>query len=83
MPGPADTSVRQYLLLYSLNNPIPVAIVYLKMSYQIDASLNSWPRNSAAVKATTVCPDGKELLDLLSGLSILVIPEKDKSLIKV
>ena len=79
IPAPAATSVSQCLLLTILKAPVPVATIYPEIPYQIDLSLYSCHKNSAHAKAVAVCPDGNELLELPSGLSILVNDFNDKT----
>lgn len=69
IPAPATTSVSQCLLLYIRNAPVPVATINPEIPYQMETSLYSCHKNSAPAKAVAVCPDGKELNPLPSGLS--------------
>src|SRR5690554_7349638 len=43
------------------------------MPYHIETSLYSCHKNSAPIKATAVCPEGKEFFADLSGLSTLAV----------
>ena len=76
IPAPATTSVNQCLSLYTLKTPVPVAITYPEIPYQMETSLYSCQRNSAPAKAVAVCPEGKELKAEPSGLSTFAIDFK-------